>query len=206
MPKEISQDLFDDIEPLEIENDDLKRGKHDFIPNGGLTPGIPIETNFEVFTQFEIPEIITGDEFKVIIHGEPISGSQLKFNRKTGNAYRPKEHKQRVFEVSEFARRAAEGKELPIFPNGIPVSFKCVMYFPHRKGDYRTGAKSHELKPNAPKWVIGNKDLDNLLKPLKDGLKGIVFADDNQIVHYADVGKLYSVTPRTEILIRRLSQ
>jgi Holliday junction resolvase RusA-like endonuclease len=74
-------------------------------------------------------------------------------------------------------------------------------YFPYRKADYRTGANSHILKDNAPEFVIGNKDLDNLLKPLKDGLKGVVYSDDKQIVMYTNIVKKYSESPRTIVNI-----
>lgn len=146
------------------------------------------------------------EEISFVIQGVPLSGSQLKFNRATGNAYRPKEHKQRVFEVYEFAKRAVEDKidELPYFKKGMPVILSVVFYFPYRGADYRTGSKSHLLKDNAPKYVIGNKDIDNLLKPLKDGLKGVVIADDKQIVGYGEMWKLYSESPRTEVKVKRI--
>ncbi len=142
---------------------------------------------------------------KIIIPGVPVSGSQLKFNRTTGSAYRPKEHKQRVFTVSEYAERALQTMpmeykhELPYFKKGTALYMQVSFYMPYRSADYRTGRNAGVLKDNAPMWVIGNKDLDNMLKPLKDGLKGIVYNDDKQIVCYGSITKQYSESPRTEI-------
>ncbi len=144
----------------------------------------------------------------ITIPGIPISGSQLKFNRATGSAYRPKEHKQRIFEIYEFASRYIEqnGFTAPLFPNGVPIYMSIIFRFPYRKQDYRTGARAGELKPNAPLYVIGNKDLDNLLKPLKDGFKGLFYADDRQIVKYINIVKQYSKTPNTFVQVGELHE
>lgn len=140
------------------------------------------------------------------IAGEPISGSQLKFNRNTGNAYRPTIHKQRVFTIYEYAKNKLEedGLERPFFKKGTPVSLSVEFQFPYRSSDYRTGKYSGQLKPNAPIYCIGNKDIDNLLKPLKDGLQGVVFVNDAQIVQYGNIIKRYSETPSTIIIVREV--
>jgi Holliday junction resolvase RusA-like endonuclease len=148
----------------------------------------------------------TGKTLILDIHGVPVSGSQLKFNRKTGSAFRPKEHKQRVFTIYEYAKGYVDRHKLayPVFKKGTPVFLEVQFYFPYRTQDYRTGKNAGELKPNAPKWVLGNKDLDNMLKPLKDGLKGIIYADDKQIVKYGDIIKQYSESPKTLITVREV--
>lgn len=140
------------------------------------------------------------------IHGVPVSGSQLKFNRTTGSAYRPKEHKQRVFTIYEYGVNFLEERGLPrpLFSKGVPVEMSVTFRFPYRSGDYRTGKNAGQLKPNAPIYVLGNKDLDNMLKPLKDGLKGVIYADDKQIARYGGVVKIYSESPGTTIIVREL--
>lgn len=152
-----------------------------------------------------MPISLFTEPINIIIPGVPVSGSQLKFNRQTGNAYRPKEHKQRVFTVYEFASAAVDLKadmnpdEYPYFKKGIALYMTVDFYMPYRSADYKTGANAGVLKDKAPVWVLGNKDLDNMLKPLKDGLKGVVYNDDKQIVNYKDITKRYSESPRTEI-------
>lgn len=140
------------------------------------------------------------------VPGLPVSGSQLKFNRKSGNAYRPKEHIQRLEEIQKVAELHIPKNKWPLFPKGQMVSLSVDFYFPYRKSDYRTGSNSHLLKHNAPIFVIGNKDLDNLLKPLKDGLKKIVIADDNQIVMYGFITKKYTdEEPKTTIKLQQVN-
>lgn len=140
------------------------------------------------------------------IHGIPVSGSQLKFNRTTGAAYRPKEHKQRVYTIYEYSNHVLDerGLDKPYFKKGTPLRLSVMFFFPYRNADYRTGKHAGELKENAPTYVIGNKDLDNLLKPLKDGIKGVIMADDKQIVSYGTIVKVYSESPRTEILVEEV--
>jgi Holliday junction resolvase RusA-like endonuclease len=148
-----------------------------------------------------------GEEtLSLVIPGIPISGSQLKFNRQTGAAYRPKEHKQRVYSVYEYVNRELERQGLtgPVYSREKALVMGGCFYFPFRKGDYGTGRNQGRLKPSAPRYVIGTKDLDNLLKPLKDGLKGLVFVDDNQIVGYSSLWKMYSENPRTVIRIQEV--
>jgi Holliday junction resolvase RusA-like endonuclease len=144
--------------------------------------------------------------FYLEIPGEPISGSQLKFNRATGFAYRPTQHQQRVYTVNEYARRVLERRDIkrPMFGQGILLKLDVQFRFPHRKQDYGTGKNATKLKLSAPTYVQGRKDLDNLLKPLKDGMKGVVYTDDSQIVEYGLVSKVYSETPGTIIYLEEI--
>jgi Holliday junction resolvase RusA-like endonuclease len=145
------------------------------------------------------------ETLRLEVPGEPISGSQLKFNRSSGTAYRPKAHSQRVFTIHEYAANAVPEEERPYFGNGIMVWISVEFYFPYRKSDYRTGKYSDVLKDSAPEFVIGNKDLDNLLKPLKDGLKGVAISDDKQIVMYTGIVKKYSQSPKTVVQIGQIN-
>lgn len=154
--------------------------------------------------QFEPLTLDVNEPLVITIPGEPISGSQLKFNRKTGSAYRPKEHKQRVFTVSEFCASVVPDNQRPFFRKGVPLSMGVEFYFPYRSQDYGTGRNEGVLKANAPIFVIGNKDIDNLLKPLKDGLKGVAINDDKQIVIYTQIVKKYSESPRTIVTLQEI--
>ena len=135
---------------------------------------------------------------------EPVSGSQLKFNRRTGNAYRPAMHKHRVQEVYDAACKVVDDVARPYFRQGTPIVLGVKFYFPYRNQDYGTGRNQGVLKSSAPTFVIGNKDIDNLLKPLKDGMKGVIYNDDKQIVGYSEHWKLYSESPRTVVTIQEI--
>lgn len=157
------------------------------------------------------PSVLTPDAlekrlaavYNLTIHGEPLPGSQVRFNRKTGQVFRPKEHKQRVFTVADTAREQLP-EPFPIFAPGFALCLEVRFVFPYRKQDYRTGARAAELKANVPKYVLARKDLDNLLKPLKDGLKGILYHDDAQVVEYGKINKIYGPTPCTELTLWRI--
>lgn len=146
---------------------------------------------------------------EVFIPGIPYSGSNLKFNRKTGNAFRPKEHKQRIYTVHEYALSEMEkmypNHSRPIYPKGTALYLECAFSFPYRQQDYRTGKYENELKPNAPTYMVGNKDIDNMLKSLKDGLQGVIYQNDNQICQYRLITKRYSENPNTLIRVGLLT-
>jgi Holliday junction resolvase RusA-like endonuclease len=65
----------------------------------------------------------------------------------------------------------------------------------------REAAERGELRP------ITKPDLDNYVKAAKDALKGVVWADDSQIVDYIEpFGKFYSERPRIEIVVTTLEE
>ena len=90
------------------------------------------------------------------VPGIPVSGSQLKFNRKSGNAYRPKEHTERLQAIQEVANLHIPKNKQPLFPKGEMVCLTVDFYFPYRKQDYGTGANSNILKPMAPHTIWKN--------------------------------------------------
>lgn len=165
--------------------------------------------SLEQFESFEPQRLdIPPLEVEVVeftIQGEPKSGSQLKFNRATGNAYRPKEHKLRMQDVYEAACSYIPEGQRPYFGRGVPVVLSVRFYFPYRGSDYGSGRNAGVLKSNAPIFCIGQKDIDNMLKPLKDGMKGVVYNDDKQIVGYSEMWKLYSESPRTVVQIKEVN-
>lgn len=53
---------------------------------------------------------------------------------------------------------------------------------------------------------VADPDLDQLVKQVKDALKGIVYVDDNQVCGYPNSAKRYGGPMRTEITIEVLDQ
>jgi Holliday junction resolvase RusA-like endonuclease len=145
-----------------------------------------------------------GEAIIFSIHGKPVAGSQLKVNKKTGAVFRPSEHKQRVSTVSDYAAKALEDigvQDVPYFRKGTPVRLSVLFFFPYRDGDFGTGRNAGKLKPGAPKFCMARIDLDNLLKPLKDGMKGLIYHDDAQVVEYGYIVKRYSMNPHTKLKV-----
>jgi Holliday junction resolvase RusA-like endonuclease len=53
---------------------------------------------------------------------------------------------------------------------------------------------------------VSDPDLDQLVKQVKDALRGIVYVDDNQVCGYPNTAKRYGEPERTEITIEVLDQ
>ena len=53
---------------------------------------------------------------------------------------------------------------------------------------------------------VTDPDLDQIVKQVKDALKGIAYVDDNQVVGYPNSAKRYGYPERTEITIEPLPQ
>lgn len=72
---------------------------------------------------------------------------------------------------------------------------------------YQPTPKKYHTKPKQELIAAGlllpttKPDIDNLAKGVKDGLTKIIWQDDSQVVSMM-VRKLYSMTPRVEVLIR----
>lgn len=53
---------------------------------------------------------------------------------------------------------------------------------------------------------VADPDLDQLIKQVKDALKGIAYVDDNQVCGYPSPAKRYGSPERTDIIIETLPQ
>lgn len=85
-----------------------------------------------------------------------------------------------------------------------PVDVRVDFYLPRPRYHFRTGARAHELKPNAPTYVDKKPDTDKLLRSTLDGLTSSgVIRDDAQVAsltgvkRYADAatGARITITP-----------
>lgn len=85
-----------------------------------------------------------------------------------------------------------------------PLQMECRFIFPRPKHHYVAGDRSRPLKANAPDWVEKKPDLDNLIKFIKDALKGFYFHDDAQIARYGEMEKLYGEEPSIKIKISQI--
>lgn len=96
--------------------------------------------------------------------------------------------------VAVFAQQAMAGAQ----PAEGAVSLSVQAYFPipaswskKRQQAARDGLEHHTKKP----------DLDNVIKAVKDGMNGVAWKDDSQVVAMIDCRKLYSDTPRVEVIV-----
>lgn len=81
---------------------------------------------------------------------------------------------------------------------GIAIELWLKFLLPRPKGHFNNKG---ELRNSAPEYHTKKPDLDNLIKLLKDSLKGIVWHDDSQ-VFYTKAEKDYTIgEPMVEITV-----
>jgi Holliday junction resolvase RusA-like endonuclease len=83
----------------------------------------------------------------------------------------------------------------PLAPHAGPVSLNVIVYLPipaSKSKKWQAAALSREILPTK------KPDLDNLLKHLKDCMKGIFYLDDKQIIA-VQAFKYYAMQPGWDI-------
>ena len=130
------------------------------------------------------------------IPGVPVSkGRARAFVTKSGKPghYTPKKTVTHEGIIRTFACQAMRGR--PPVQGTVRLSVHFYLPIPKswtkgRKEDARLGQLVHTIKP----------DLDNLVKAVKDGCNGVLWADDCQI-WFLTASKGYSDTPITRVMV-----
>ena len=88
-----------------------------------------------------------------------------------------------------------------------PVRVEVHVYFGRPKSHYRTGKRSHELKPTSPIYHAKKPDADNVLKAIKDALTGVAWRDDSQVADVRVI-KYYATQepPKTVVRVMQLGE
>lgn len=90
------------------------------------------------------------------------------------------------------------------FRGALRVDFVFVM--PRPKYHFHTGkAKAGQLREDAPHWHTSKPDRTKLTRSTEDALRGIIFADDSQIVT-GTTRKEYGAQPGCHIEIEELTE
>ncbi len=100
--------------------------------------------------------------------------------------------------VSAFAD--ANGLGVPL---SGPLLLDVTFTLPRPRGHYGTGKHRERLKPSAPRHHETRPDTTKLLRACEDALKGIIYADDSQIVIQTAM-KVYGNVPGVRVRVRRL--
>lgn len=138
---------------------------------------------------------------KIKVLGAPIAKKRPRFVRrgKFVGAYNAQETEESrwLWQV-----RQQMGDTMPL--DG-PLDVRMWFFLPRPKYHFGTGRNAGCLKASAPRHHTTKPDIDNLEKFVLDCLNGVAFKDDKQIVR-VDKAKLYSTNPRTEIVVKGVSQ
>jgi Holliday junction resolvase RusA-like endonuclease len=123
----------------------------------------------------------------------PPQGKQRPRFGKGGNVYTPKATRAYEAAIGWAARQAFKG-----LPYAGPVHVRAIANMPvplswpkWKRASALIGDLPHIVKPDA----------DNILKAALDGLNGIVWNDDSQIV-FEDITKRYSAEPELVIVVK----
>ena len=121
---------------------------------------------------------------KFTVEGKPQPKERPRKN-KQGGFYTPQKTKDYESIVGWSARSVYKGN-----PNENPMFVTLNIYFRLPK----------KTKNKEGDWCMKNVDVDNIAKSVLDGLNGIVWDDDKQVVDLR-VKKYWSINPRIEVEI-----
>ena len=148
-------------------------------------------------------------EISFIVNGEPHGKGRPRF-AKRGNfvkAYTDKDtelYENRVLMCykNELSKYGIEETKV-LFPKGVMVKLEVNCYFSLNKGDYGKKGLNKSGREKMKHYFCDKKpDIDNIIKSIQDGLNGVAYDDDCQIVGI-EAYKMYTEDqPRVEIRIK----
>lgn len=150
-------------------------------------------------------------EINFIVNGEPMAKQRPRVTTFNGyaRAYTPKDTLN--YENKVLMCYKDKLKELEIdttkvlFPNEM-LFVTIVAYFGLTKGDYgKKGLNKSGREKMEHLYCPTHKDTDNLAKIVLDGLNGICYKDDKQIVTLLVSKKYTQEQPRVEVNIKDIS-
>lgn len=127
------------------------------------------------------------------VYGEPVAKARPRFTRQ-GRTYTPKRTHDYESEVAMMAKAAMGSSE----PLETPVTVCVYATFPIPQSYSK---KRTEACLNGSERHIKRPDLDNCVKAITDGMNGIVYKDDSQIVNL-HAKKVYGTTPMVEVFVK----
>ncbi len=138
------------------------------------------------------------DGIRITVAGEPTAQGRPKFSNVNGfpMAYEPAKSRDWKKYASLAAAEKMKGRPPMEGPLTMQIHvFRAIPVSWSRKK--RIEAAQGIVRPT------GRPDVDNYVKSAMDALKGIVWADDSQVVSLMAC-KHYSETPRLEMCVRRI--
>lgn len=132
----------------------------------------------------------------ITLRGVPKGKGRPRFSRDRGVPYTPGDTRRAEENVEAAGARAMDGRpplDLPVILDALAI-FPIPMSWSKKK---KARAAENLIRPT------GKPDGDNILKLIGDGLNGIVWRDDSQIID-ARIRKLYGATPGLSIKVTPL--
>lgn len=127
------------------------------------------------------------------IPGDPVAKQRPRMT-KSGHVYTPEKTRQYEKLVKEaYLNHSRSWK----FGKDVPLEIRIVAYFPIPKSD--SNKRKNEKKMGAIRPTI-KSDIDNICKSILDGLNGVAYVDDKQIVSL-HASKWYAESPKVRVMI-----
>lgn len=146
----------------------------------------------------------TPEEFVIAVPGKPVPWTKGAPPGKGPQVPSRQAHHMELIRATWNHHHGQKGIWLP---KGKPVQLVCDFWIARPKDQYGTGANEKEphsieyAKP-AKTYPTGKPDLTNLLKMAEDGLKGVAWADDDQVVNCSGSKRLVHWWERERSVIR----
>lgn len=141
-----------------------------------------------------------GTPLRIVVEGVPVAKGRPKFTTVNGHGRSYTPAKTRIYEnwVQMCGVLAMSKAGLSTLDSPVVLEVEAVMPIPTSwsKKRQRMAAEGEILPAKKP-------DLSNICKAVEDGLNGIVFRDDSQIVR-SSARKLYGSDPKVVITITEL--
>lgn len=147
------------------------------------------------------------ETIEFIIPGSPMAQNRHRDGARVKTA-EGKEFRMK-FDPSSVSKTDFLAKCLNMRPASLldgPLCLECEFTFVRPLGHYTGGKREKGLKKSAPFWMDKKPDLDNLLKFVKDALKGVYYYDDKQIVAYNQPVKIYGDIPQIRVKISQIQE
>lgn len=130
------------------------------------------------------------------VPGEPVAKGRARSLVRAGHvAHYTPEKTARYENLVALAAQQAMGSLAPFIG---PVSI-TVMAYMGIAGSWSKRKKTAAIDGTV--FPTKRPDIDNVLKAIKDGLNGVVWKDDSQVVNVM-AGKRYDQVPRVEVVVR----
>ena len=134
------------------------------------------------------------------IVGTPVALKRHRYSAKIGRSYDPssRDKKQIWLQIAKYKPKQ------PLKGN---IYLKVIFYMPRPKSHFRSGKYKHILKDDYKdmKYHSYKPDVSNLVKLYEDIIAGAdrIICDDSQIC-MLQAEKIYSINPRTEVVIQEI--
>ena len=137
--------------------------------------------------------------FSFTVPGEPVAKGRARAFVRGGRIahYTPDKTERYEARVATFAQQAMAGAR-PLV-GGVALSVVARFSIPVSWSKKRRQAAMDGLE-----HVTKRPDLDNVLKAIKDGMNGIAWLDDSQVVQLVDCRKVYAEQPGVDVIVAGL--